>query len=132
MVRFCNRIRKSCYECGRLQQSNADITLGDWWRVADADDVRDTDEGVSLVGVHSEKGLAAVEELISKNLCYSKQLTKEQYTYAYQPKCRKPVGREEKLHRILEMENLFQLPISLKKYLIGLIYETRARMSTNK
>lgn len=125
-------LRKSCYECGRLQQSNADITLGDWWRVVDSDDVRDTDEGVSLVGVHSAKGLAAVEQLISQNLCYSKLLTKEQYAYAYQQKSRKPVDREEKLHRILATKNLFQIPISLKKYLIGLIYEIKARMKTNK
>lgn len=125
-------LRKSCYECGRLQQSNADITLGDWWRVVEADDVCDTDEGVSLVGVHSAKGFAAVERLISQNLCYSKLLTKEQYAYAYQPKSRKPVDCEEKLHRILETDNLFRLPISLKQYLLGLIYETRARIKTIK
>lgn len=125
-------LRNSCYECGRLQQSNADITLGDWWRVVDADNVIDTDEGVSLVGVHTAKGLAAVERLISQNLCYSKVLTTEQYAYAYQPKSRKPVAREEKLHCILSMENIFQLPISLKTYLHGLIYEIKARTKTNK
>ncbi len=121
-------LRKSCYECGRLQRSNADITLGDWWRVTEADDVCDTDEGVSLVGVHTEKGIIAIERLINEGLCYSKTLTRDQYAYAYQRKSTNPADREERLRQIVVTEDLFKAPMTLKKCLAGLVYELRARL----
>lgn len=121
-------LRKSCYECGRLQQSNADITLGDWWRVTEANDVYDTDEGVSLVGVHTEKGMFAIERLINEGLCYSKTLTSDQYAYAYQRKSKKPADREDRLHQVVVTEDLFKSPMTIKKKLAGLVYELRARL----
>lgn len=121
-------LRDACYECQRLQQSNADITLGDWWRVTEAKDVCDTDEGISLVGVHTEKGMLAIERLINEGLCFSKALTRDQYAYAYQRKSNKPADREERLRQIVETEDLFKVPVAIKKILVGLVYELRAQL----
>lgn len=121
-------LRDACYECQRLQLSNADITLGDWWRVTEVKDVCDTDEGVSLVGIHTEKGRLAIERLIDTGFCYSKILTKDQYEYAYQRKSNKPADREKRLHQIIATDDMFKVPMTTKKILVGLIYELRAHL----
>lgn len=84
-------LRACCYECNRPRESKADITLGDFWGVTQIKDFPDTDEGISLVGVHTPKGQKWMEK-ISKKLVV-KSLKKENVMYAYNKKM--PLRRGE-------------------------------------
>lgn len=118
--------REACYSCTRLQCSNADLTLGDFWRVKDAGNVPDTNEGISLVGVHTGKGQQALDLLSRQERCYIQPLTKEQYAYAYQTRLHKPQDREIKLTRIRNCGNLFHAPVSGKTRVKAVMYHGRA------
>ncbi|MBE7023001.1 MAG: 4Fe-4S dicluster domain-containing protein [Ruminococcaceae bacterium] len=77
-------MRDCCYECKRAEMSEADITLGDFWGVTRLKDFTDTDEGISLVAVHNEKGQKWMEK-ISEKLA-AQPLEKEWVEYAYNKK----------------------------------------------
>ncbi len=120
-------LRDACYSCKRLNESNADITIGDFWRVADTD-IPDTDDGISLVGVHTQAGKDAVAKLLESSTCFSKELPQTAYTYAYTRKTNKPANREKELEKIVEEKNLFKISVSAETKLRGYIYWVRALM----
>lgn len=115
-------LREACYHCERLQESNADLTLGDYWRVSESADIPDTNEGISLVGVHTPAGAEALAALT----CFVKELPRERYSYAYTRKSHKPKDREAGLRTILANKRLFNQPVSLKTVLKGHLYHLRA------
>lgn len=119
-------LRDACYSCRRLQNSNADITLGDFWGVKNAETVSDTNDGISLVGIHTAKGQQALDVLINQKRCFAQLLTKDQYSYAYQKQRRKPQNREDKLKQILDQENLFRIPVPYKIKFKACWYHFRA------
>lgn len=119
-------IRPECQGCTRLQNSNADITLGDFWGITKIKGMRDTNEGVSLVGIHTEQGRHAFEALLDNNCCEAIFLSKEKYAYAYQLR---PISQQSDKNRrpeLLRTENMLLMNISLKEKFKGCLYWARA------
>lgn len=77
-------LRGSCYNCTRVRQSEADITIGDFWGIINLKNFKDTDEGVSLVFIHNEKGKQLLN--LIKDDITSTKLEAESYSYAMQVK----------------------------------------------
>lgn len=119
-------IRDACFSCQRLQNSNADITLGDYWNVSANKKIVDTNEGISLVGIHTEKGKQAFEKI--ENKCEIFPLESKYYSYAYTRITKPPVNKEEELIKLNQTENLFDLPVPLKVRIKGFLYWLRAAM----
>jgi len=60
-------LRPSCYDCIFRDKSKlCDFTFGDLWNVDKVDKSMDDNTGVTLLQVHSEKGMTILEKLISK------------------------------------------------------------------
>lgn len=116
-------LRESCFSCQRLSQSNADITLGDFWRVGQMPHIPDTNEGVSLVGIHTEKGRLAVDGLTQ---CFRQSLPVERYAYAYNRSGHRPADREERLAVLLKCQRLKDWPTSFQSRLLGIRYHIKA------
>lgn len=120
-----NVLRDSCFSCRRLDNSNADITLGDFWQVGKTS-IADTNEGISLVGAHTEKGKKRIADLVASDLCIAHKLEKENYSYAYGRKMKKPANRNGELQRVAECADLFDRPISIKTKIKGCFYWGKA------
>lgn len=61
-------LRPSCHKCSaRLGKSSSDITLADFWKIEQFSLMEDTDEGTSLVLLHSRK---AIDFFPYENLLY--------------------------------------------------------------
>ena len=57
--------RESCYECKYACGSReGDFTMGDYWGIESAHSEIETDKGVSVLLVNSEKGILLLEELM--------------------------------------------------------------------
>lgn len=119
-------LREACFSCRRLHESNADITLGDFWRVGQMPQIPDTNEGISLVGVHTEKGRQALEKLTGETRCFAQLLPRERYAYAYDRASRKPSNRAEKLAAIMKCEKLTDLPAPAGNGLRAIRYHIKA------
>lgn len=120
-----NVLRDSCYSCKRLNNSNADITLGDFWRAGQTK-IHDSNEGISLVGVHSEKGQKRVKDLISSGVCTVHKLERSDYDYAYKRNLKKPFNRNTEMKKITENTDLFGIAVSFKTKLKGYYYFGKA------
>lgn len=78
-------LRKSCYTCEEFSTHVSDITVADHWTV---DKSRDDDTGISLVFIHSKKGVEYVQsvlkqcdfEEISQNSFNEKMYSHEKYS----------------------------------------------------
>ncbi len=119
-------IRDACFECQRLKNSNADITLGDYWNASTNKKIKDTNEGISLVGIHTEKGKKAFEEI--KSECEVFLLENKDCSYAFTRTIKRPVNREEELTKLSQIDNLFDSPVPLKVRIKGFLYWLRAAM----
>ena len=119
-------LREACYSCKRLNDSNADITLGDFWKAQEVKEIPDTNEGISLVGVHTAKGRDVMSEIIHSKQCSVIRLQKAEYQYAYTRTTRKPQGRDELFRQANEINDVFRLPVGLKVRIKGWIYLLRA------
>lgn len=73
--------RPSCYACNRVKQSEADLTLGDFWGVTRLHDFKDTDEGISLTLAHTTKGREVLQSILPA--LHSQQLNKSEYEYVF-------------------------------------------------
>lgn len=120
-----NVLRDSCFSCHRLNNSNADITLGDFWKVSQTD-IKDTNEGISLVGAHTEKGKKRITELAASDLCIAHKLKNTNYSYAYSREMKKTANRSGELQRVTECADLFDRPISIKTKIKGYCYWGKA------
>jgi hypothetical protein len=57
-------LRPSCYDCAFRNGGNcSDVTLGDFWAIADACPQMNDGRGVSAVIVNTSKGMSSVDEL---------------------------------------------------------------------
>ena len=72
-------IRPSCYNCNRVANSEADITLGDFWE-ARKKGYSDDDKGISLIICNTEKGKHIISKLNSIEL---KKIKKKDIEYAF-------------------------------------------------
>ncbi len=126
-----NVLRDSCYECKRLNNSNADVTLGDFWRVGQTQ-IPDTNEGISLVGTHTEKGKNKISELVNSGICTVHCLEKSNVSYAYNRKMKKPANRNSELRKVTERADLFGAPVSAKTKLKGYYYQGKAVLEKAK
>lgn len=53
---YNKHLRTSCYSCNRVINSYADITFGDYWAVNKKHKINDTDKGISIVCLRTDKG----------------------------------------------------------------------------
>ncbi len=125
-----NVYREACYTCNRPASSNADITIGDFWNVSQTPEIRDTDEGISLVNIHTEKGAGLFDLLINKDLCFSTPLKQADCEYAYKPRVSR--FNEELRKSALHCDNLFSQPVSLKTAVKGYAYLGRGLLNRLK
>ena len=58
----CGSFRKSCYGCNYVENSLADITLGDFWTQS----FDQSDKGVSFITVHSDLGNSVFSRIMDK------------------------------------------------------------------
>lgn len=123
-------LRESCFSCQRLSQSNADITLGDFWRVAQVPEIPDTNQGISLVGIHTEKGRQALEAV--SGLCCRYPLEQSAYAYAYNRSSHRPGNREAGLRKLLQCKSLSDWPCTGKARLRGMRYQLKAMLEKRK
>lgn len=55
-------LRPSCYNCkAKAGRSKSDITIADFWGIENIDPAFDDDKGTSLLLIHTEKGLKALD-----------------------------------------------------------------------
>lgn len=123
-------LRESCFTCRRLEQSNADITIGDYWGVKNSPEIPDTNEGVSLVGVHTEKGQELLDTI--KEKCQVFQLDKSKYEYAYKRHPYSITNQKMRLRKLYMMESLFAISTTKKTMLKGKLYQLRAQIQKAK
>lgn len=119
-------IREACFSCKRLDDSNADLTIGDYWKVSGSTDIVDTNQGISLVGMHTPTGKALFEKIAAD--CEVYPLEKEKYKYAYSRSTKKPVGREECMKQLNQEPDLFRVKVPFKTKMRGYAYWIRALM----
>ena len=123
-------LRENCFPCHRLEHSNADITIGDYWGVKNSPEIPDTNEGISLIGVHTEIGQEMVSS-IRKN-CEAFPLEQSKYEYAYKRHPYSMTNQKTRLRKLYQTESLFALPVTKKVALKGMIYRLRAQMQRAK
>ncbi len=125
-------LRNSCYGCTRAEESVADITLGDFWGITNTAGIVDTDEGISLVLVHNEKGKQIIDEIKSNLTVFG--LPKENVEYIREPKknCKRETIDYEKFNffnnSLLSKNNMitFLKSVCLKnKYIRHIRYKKR-------
>lgn len=123
-------LRDSCKECNRLHTSTADITLADFWRVAEYGKIKDTNEGISLVGVHTETGKKVAKAVFDSENVFCEKLPMGSYQYAYKEKQHKKNVAQDNNER--NVENLFDISVGTTIRLKGLLYAARAWMQKMK
>lgn len=123
-------LRESCFTCRRLERSNADITIGDYWGVKNSPEIPDTNEGISLVGIHTEKGKGMLDVIQAD--CELFQIEESKYEYAYKRRTPLMVNQRMRLRRLYQSESLFGISTSKKIWLEGKIYRLRAQMQKAK
>ena len=119
-------LRESCFTCQRLKQSNADITIGDYWMVKNSPEIPDTNEGISLVGIHTESGREILASI--QKYCKIFKIEKEKYKYAYNRHPYSMTNQMTRLRKLYQSKSLFAVPISKKTKLKGKLYQIRAQM----
>lgn len=74
--------RPSCYSCKFREEKRSDITIGDFWKIADVEPSENDNKGVSAVFVHTSLGERLLEsvsarmklkKLSDRNICDMKQ-----------------------------------------------------------
>lgn len=56
-------LRRSCYDCHQVDNSQADVTIGDFWDIKNYPSVKDDKKGYSYIKIHEEKLLPLLQEL---------------------------------------------------------------------
>ena len=123
-------LRENCLTCRRLEQSNADITIGDYWRVKSSPEIQDTNEGISLVGIHTENGRKMVEML--RDNCEVFLLERSNYEYAYKRTPYSMSNQKKRLRKIYQTESLLEIPVTKKTALKGMVYHLRAKIQKER
>lgn len=123
-------LRESCFSCRRLEQSNADITIGDYWGVKDSPEIPDTNEGISLVGIHTAQGRTIVDMI--RESCEMFSLDQTRYEYAYKRSDYSISNQKMRLQKLYQVESLFEIPIAKKTVLKGMAYQLRAQIQRTK
>lgn len=123
-------LRENCFSCHRLEQSNADLTIGDYWRVKESPEIRDTNEGISLVGIHTENGRRMIEAIQESCECFP--LEQNKYEYAYKRVTYSMSNQKMRLQKLYQTDSLFTIPLTKKTTLKGIAYQFRAQMQKTK
>lgn len=91
-------LRKSCYQCNIINNTAADITIGDFWGIKYYKPELDNNRGISLIILHSDK----VKELFRslKDKGHMEPLPYSAIEYAFRPRQYPVVPREEAMTRI--------------------------------
>jgi coenzyme F420-reducing hydrogenase beta subunit len=130
-------LRNSCYDCKFSCNSQADITLGDFWAVPK--EIKN-EKGTSAVLVHTPKGQELLKKLISNNQIFAKEVTSQQITRG-NPKLLKGIvykpKKREKFLELLKTKDFDSCYPFVKKYLRkkrlkGLVKGVFRRLKPNK
>ncbi len=84
-------LRDSCYQCEFKERKYADITLGDFWGVAQLDESMDDGTGTSYVTINSVKGLELFSQI--KDKLRTIKIFKTQDAIKYNPSIIRPANR---------------------------------------
>ena len=108
-------LRPSCYTCtyARLPRT-ADITLGDYWGVANKYPELDDDKGTSLLLVNSERGKYILENCMETLSIHDGDLD---YAIRHNPCIIKPVDEPEKRQKFFKDFNSKDFKYVIKKYM---------------
>ena len=71
-------LRKNCYNCNRILNSQADLSLGDYWAVRVYKNMENTNEGISIVRAQTELGAKYLEKIKTTPQVFSKDLTEHE------------------------------------------------------
>lgn len=105
-------LRESCYHCPfSTTQRISDMTIGDFWGVEKALPEFDDNKGISLMLIHSEKGLRIFRE-IEKQLSYKKTSIQD----CLQHNLREPTRKPEKSERFWQDFQKHDYAYLAKKY----------------
>lgn len=86
-------LRKSCYQCNIINNTAADITIGDFWGIRYYKPELDNNRGISLIILHSEKIKKLFKTLENKG--YTESLPYSAIEYAFRFRQYPVVPREE-------------------------------------
>ena len=114
MTLFYNKcaLRPSCYRCPyATTEREVDLTIGDFWGVEKAIPDFNIDGGVSLVLVHTEKGLEVFER-IKESVYWIESNTKD----CLQPNLMKPTDKSPRRGEFWSDYNNYGIQFILKKY----------------
>lgn len=75
-------LRKCCYNCTRVLNDKADITIADFWGLKKYRPAYNDKEGVSLVLIHSGKGAKAIESIADESIMEDIPVSSMEYIYA--------------------------------------------------
>lgn len=62
-------LRRSCYDCHQVDNSQADITIGDFWDIKNFPQIKDDNKGYSFIKIHNEDLLPLLQELTKDAFC---------------------------------------------------------------
>ncbi len=110
-----SHLRTNCYSCNRAIHSCADITFGDYWTANVKQNMEDTDEGISVVCLRTEKGKQFYADHISgRDDVFIKALTKDDIdeTFVYRvrsvPKSNDVLPERFDMHPHLGMKGILR------------------------
>lgn len=86
-------LRKSCYQCDVINNTAADISIGDFWGIRYYKPEMDNNRGISLIILHSDKVKKLFESLKDKG--HSESLPYSAIEYAFRSHRYPVVSREE-------------------------------------
>lgn len=76
-----NILRASCYNCKRIFDEEADISIGDFWGIYKYAPENKDQDGISVILLHSEKALQYLS--LIRNNCYLEQIPFTAIDYIY-------------------------------------------------
>jgi len=63
-------LRRSCYDCHLIDNSKADITIGDFWDISKCDLVKDDNKGTSFIKIHRKDLLPLFKQLSNGEIVF--------------------------------------------------------------
>lgn len=109
-------LRLNCYSCNRVINSCADITIGDYWAVAQKHNMVDTDEGISVVCLRTPQGkdfFSSLSQSVYDFYCHS--LTASDVDETFITRTRKPADNCDVIPEKFDMHPSLSFKAKLQK-----------------
>lgn len=110
-------LRANCYNCNRVMNSVADVTIGDYWGVKRKKNIKNTNEGISVIRANTELGNKVVGKLTESEKVFSKKLNKADVNYTFVVRERYKPNKFDEITKVFPMK-----PKIEKKQLLKIMY----------